>query len=65
MEVVFLLVEQIRPDDPLNIPVLSAVEVCHAPQRVCLNDDALENMSFMLVTLDTSHLAMSQLNFDA
>ena len=65
MEVVFLLEEQIRPYVPLNIPVLSAVEVCQAPQSVCLNDDALENMSFMFLTLDTSQLAMSPLNFDA
>ena len=48
MEVVFLLVKvvvevvkevvvlvvQIRPDEPSNIPSLSAVEVPHAPQSV-------------------------------
>ena len=62
MEVVVL---QIRPDEPSNIPPLSADEVCHSPQRVCANDDAPENMSSILVTLDTSHLEMPLLNDDA
>ena len=70
MEVGFLLVEvilfeQIRPDEPSNIPFLSAVEVCQVPQSVCAKDDAPENMVCMLVTLDTSQLEMSPLNDDA
>ena len=59
------LVEQICPNDPSNIPSLSAVDVSHAPQSVCAKDDAPKNMSSMLVTLDTSHLEMSLLNDDA
>ena len=62
---VLVLVVQIRPDEPSNIPFLSAVEVLHAPQSVCEKDDALRNMDFMLATLDTSHLEMSLLNDDA
>ena len=73
ISVVFLLigvvvevVVQIRPYERLNIPALVAVEVSHAaPQSDCLNDDALENIPSMLVTLYTSHSAMSPLNFDA
>ena len=65
MEAVLLLVAQIRPDEPSNIPSLSAVEVNHAPQSVCEKDDAPENIFPMLVTLDTSHLEMSALNDDA
>ena len=66
MAVAFLLMEvQIRPDEPSNIPYLSAIEVCHSPQRDCANDVALENISSMLVTLDTSHLEISPLNDDA
>ena len=62
MEVV-LLVGQIAPGEPSNIPLLFAVEVSHAsPQSVCAKDDALANMMFMLVTLDTSHLERSPLN---
>ena len=53
---------QICPDEPSNIPSLSAVEVSHAPQRVCANDDAPENILAMSVTLDTSHLETSPLN---
>ena len=60
-----VLVPQIRPDEPSNIPSLSAVEVYHAPQSVCAKDDAPENISSMLVTLDTSHLERSLLNDDA
>ena len=60
-----LLVVQISPNDPSNIPSLFAVEVCQSPHRVCSNDDAAENISFMLVTLDTSHLLMSTLNDEA
>ena len=52
MEVVVLIVVQIRPDEPSNIPSLSAVEVLHAPQSVCAKDDAPENICFMLVTLE-------------
>ena len=53
---------QIRPDEPSNIPFLSAVEVYHEPQSVRANDVAPENMSAMVVTLDTSHLDTSPLN---
>ena len=31
---------EIGPDEPSNIPSFSAVEVSHAPQRVCVKDDA-------------------------
>ena len=55
---ILILVVQIRPDEPSNIPALSAVEVIHAPQSVCANDDAPKNICFMLATLDTSHLEM-------
>ena len=69
MEVIFLLVEvgvsQICPYELANILSCNAVEVYHAPQSFCLKDDALENMSHMSVTLDTSHLEMSPLNADA
>ena len=68
MEVVLLLLGvavQIRPNERSNIPSLFAVEVIHAPQRLCANDDAPENISSMVVTLDTSHLEMSPLNDDA
>ena len=58
-------VVQIRPDERSNISVLSAVEVVHMPQSVCVNDEASTNMSSMLVTLDTSHLERSRLNDDA
>ena len=37
----------------------------HAPQSVCAKDDALENICFMFVTLDTSHLERSLLKDDA
>ena len=58
-----VVVVQIRPDEPSNIPVLSAVEVSHAPpQSVCAKDDAPENMPSMVITLDTSHAEMSPLN---
>ena len=52
----------IRPDESVNIPFLSAFEVYHAKQRVCVKDEAPENMSSMLITLDTSHLEMSLSN---
>ena len=55
----------IRPDEPSNIPFLSAVEVYHEPQSVCAKDDAPENILSILVTLETSHLAISPLNDDA
>ena len=57
-----LLVVQICPDEPSNIPTLSAVEVCQWPQRVCAKDDAPENIPAIVVTLDTFHLEMSNLN---
>ena len=62
---VVVLVVQIRPDEPSNIPSLSAVEVCHAPQSVWANDDAPVNIHLMRVTLDTSHFERSPLNDDA
>ena len=62
---VLVLAVQSRPVEPSNISVLSAVEVLHTPQSVCVNDDAERNMKPMLVTLDTSHLDMSPLNDDA
>ena len=65
IEVVLLLEVQIRPDEPSNILSLSAVEANQAPQSVCAKDDAAKNMTFILVTLDTSHLEMSLLNDDA
>ena len=74
MKVAFLLVGvravssvvvQIRPSEKANISSVSAVEVCHSPQRVCANDDAPKNICFMLVTLNTSHLEMSPLNDEA
>ena len=55
-------VVQICPDEPSNIPSLFAVEVLHLPQSVCVKDGAPENISFMLVTLDTSHLERSPVN---
>ena len=59
---VLVLVVPIRPGEPSNIPSLSAVEVSHAPQSDCEKDDAPKNISFMLVTLDTSHFERSPLN---
>ena len=55
----------IRPDESVNIPSLSAVEVYHAPHRVCAKDDAPENMPSMPITPDTSHFEMSPLNDEA
>ena len=62
-----LLIEETTPQrvasEPSNIPYLSAVEVLHPPQSSCAKDEALKNMPFILVTLDTFHLEMSlQLN---
>ena len=65
VEVLVLVVVQSRPEEPLNIPSLSAVEVTHVPQSVCAKDDAPLNISAMVVTLDTYHLEMSLLNDDA
>ena len=56
---------QIRPEDPSNIPSLSAVDVLHSPQSVCENDDAPANIFSILVTLDTFHIKMSLVNDDA
>ena len=53
--VAVLVVVPIRPGESSNILSLSAVEVLHASQSVCAKDDAPENMSRMLVTLDTAH----------
>ena len=63
--VVLVLVVQICPGDSKRIASLFAFEVIHAPQSVCAKDDAKANMLSMLVTLDTSHFDMSQLNDDA
>ena len=60
-----LVLVQSLPDESSNIPALFAAEVIHAPHSVCAKDDAPLNMCFMSVTLDTSHLEMSQLNDDA
>ena len=65
VEVTVVLAVQRRPGESLNIPSLSAVEVIHAPQSVCAKDDAPENISSMLITLDTFHLERSPLNDDA
>ena len=66
VEVVDLVVEvvvlQIRADEKANIPSFFAFEAYHAPQSVCANDDAPENISSIVVTLDTSHLEISPLN---
>merc|ERR1712183_813536 len=62
VEGVVMVAAQSCPDEPSNIPSFFAVEVDHAPQSVCVKDDAPENISFMLITLDTSHLEMSPLN---
>ena len=56
------LAAQIRPDEPSNMPSLSAVEVLHAPHRVWENDEAPLNIHLMRVTLDTSHFERSLLN---
>ena len=55
MKVVFLRLGRIRPDEPSNIPSFSASDVCHEPLSVRAKDDAPENISFMLITRDTSH----------
>ena len=65
VEVLVLVIVQIRPGEPSNMFCFSAVEVLHSPQSVCVNDDALLNMPIMVVTLDTSHLETSPLNDDA
>ena len=64
-EVLIPFVAQIRPDEPSNMVSLSALEANHAPQSVCVKDDAPENIASMLFTLDTSHLEMSPLNDDS
>ena len=58
---------QIPPDErePRNILVCFAVELLHVPQSVCVKDLATANICSMLVTRDTSHLEMSQLNASA
>ena len=62
---VVLVLVQNFPGDSQKISLLCAFEVIHAPQSVCAKDDAKANMLSMLVTLDTSHFDMSQLNDDA
>ena len=39
LAVVLVLGIQIRPDEPSNIPSLSAVEASQAPQRLCAKDE--------------------------
>ena len=52
----------IDPDDPANILLLLAFELTQAaPRSSWLNDFAKKNILSILVTLDTSHLEMSQL----
>ena len=58
---VYVLVVQICPGEPRNIPPLNAVDVVHAPQSVCAKDDALANMTLISFTLETSHLDISPL----
>ena len=65
VEVFVELVMQILPDDPTNISVLLAVEVSHLPQSDCEKKCASWNMLCISVTLETSHLEISQLNDDA
>ena len=56
----------IDPDELTNMSFWLALELAQAaPQSCWLNDPAFENMLSMLVTLDTSHFEMSQLNDDA
>ena len=59
------VVAQSRPDEPSNIPSLFADEMDHAPQSVCVKDEAPENICFMSITRDTSHLETLPLNDDA
>ena len=40
VEGVVMVAAQSRPDEPSNIPSFFAVEVYHAPQSVCVKDDA-------------------------
>ena len=56
-------VGDIVPKQLANILVLLALDWTQAaPQSFCLNDAAPENISSMLVTLDTFHFEMSPLN---
>ena len=59
------LVSQIFLDEPPNISSLSASAVSHLPQRVCAKEEALLNMPYILVTLDTSHFEIFTLNDNA
>ena len=53
-------VRDIDPRDPPNIKFLLAFERTQgAPQSVCLNAVASENMPFISVTRDTPHFEMS------
>ena len=62
---VLVLMSQICPDEPRNMSSLFAVDELHMPQSTCEKDDADANMFSMVITFDTSHLAMSLLNDDA
>jgi hypothetical protein len=62
---VLILFAQIRPNERWNILYSFAVEVSQTPQSVCAKDEALLNISAILVTSDTSHLEISILNDDA
>ena len=60
--VVVHTLSDIDPEDPLNMTFLCACEWTQAnPHSFRLNDVACQNMSFMSVTLDTSHVEMSPL----
>ena len=56
-------VSDIEPDDPSNISCFLALERTQAaPQSCRVNDCAFMNMAPMSLTLDTSHVEISQLN---
>ena len=57
--------KQILPGEFLNLLTLFAFDSYQAPQRVCVNADALLNMFAIVVTLPTFHSEMSPLNDDA
>ena len=56
-------VRDIDPDESVNMSILLAFERTQAaPQSLCLNDAASNNMRLISVTLDTSHFERSTLN---
>ena len=62
---VLVMITQIRPGESSNIPSLSAFEVLHLPQSVCVKDEAPLNISSMSFTPETSQFERSALNDDA